>query len=495
MAQGERRPTDPGALVRGLIIVALALLVAGGSMLLGLTAAGWASPLIVVGVSAALVWYLLERGARQRRVEIGRIGRRVARIGVPLIDPIEKGPSASLPAITEALDQRDEAIKLALSAMDERHGASRAVIDAIHEPVIATDADGRVVICNASAATIFGRPAGEAIGAPLEDLVAHRELLELHERARREGPVRQRLRLPLDSGPQWFDVSLATFGESGNVGVAITLLDVTELATAVQLKTDFAANASHELRTPIASIRAAIETLSGVDEADPAMRKRLHAMIEANVTRLEEMVSDLLDLSKLESPDLATRRETIDLEKLGAELSETYAGRCAQRDLRLVFEIDPSVRRVECDPNLLELILRNLIDNAAKFAFEGTKIRVAATPLAPGTGADGVRIRVIDKGEGIPLKHQQRIFERFYQVDEARSGGVKRRGTGLGLAIVKHAARRLGGSISVESVWQQGTTMIVDLPGAVARGAEPPQDPSGDADEGSRADAEHAARP
>ncbi len=472
MSTPTRQRADQPGLVRGLLIAALALLAAGGSMLLGLTAAGWASPLIVVGVSAALVWYLLERAARTRRAEIGRIGRRVARIGAPLIDPIEGGPAPSLPSITAALDQRDEAITRALNAMEDRHGAARAVIDAIHEPVVATDPEGRVLICNGSASAIFGRAAREAIGAPLEDLVAHRELLDLHERARAHGSARARVRLPLDSGAQWFDVSLATFGAGGpggdasaparSGGVVITLLDVTELATAVQLKTDFAANASHELRTPIASIRAAIETVSGVDDADPAMRKRLHGMIEANVTRLEEMVSDLLDLSKLESPELSTRRETIDLGALGAELGETYDSRCAKRNLELRFEIDPVARRVVCDPNLLELILRNLIDNAAKFAFEGTAIRVVAEPLPP----SGVRIRVIDRGEGIPLKHQQRIFERFYQVDEARSGGVKKRGTGLGLAIVKHAARRLGGSIRVESVWQQGTTMIVDLPGA-----------------------------
>ncbi len=466
MNGADRTDPDRPGLARALIITALALLVAGGSMLLGLTAAGWASPLIVVGVSAALVWYLLERAARLRRVEIGRIGRRVARIGAPLIEPIARGPAPTLPAITTALDQRDEAISRALTAMEERHGAARAVIDAIHEPVVATGADGRVVICNGSASAIFGQPSGEAIGAPLEDLVAHRELLDLHDRARGELAVRARVRLPLDAGPQWFDVSLATFGDAdreGGCGVVITLLDVTELATAVQLKTDFAANASHELRTPIASIRAAIETVSGVDDADPAMRKRLHTMIEANVSRLEEMVSDLLDLSKLESPDCATRRETIDLERLGAELAETYTSRCAQRDLRLAFEVEPAARVIVGDPNLLELILRNLIDNAAKFAFEGTKIRV----IAQAVGTADVRIRVIDKGEGIPLKHQQRIFERFYQVDEARSGGVKRRGTGLGLAIVKHAARRLGGTIGVESVWQQGTTMIVDLPGAI----------------------------
>jgi signal transduction histidine kinase len=133
---------------------------------------------------------------------------------------------------------------------------------------------------------------------------------------------------------------------------------------------------------------------------------------------------------------------------------------------------------IRSDRVLLELVLRNLVENATKFAREETEIVIKAVPAGipmdpvnpPPPEADlarGLRLTVRDEGLGIPLAHQQRIFERFYQVDRARTGGSVQRGTGLGLAIVKHATRRLGGRVGVESVYQQGTTMIVELPRCV----------------------------
>ena len=148
----------------------------------------------------------------------------------------------------------------------------------------------------------------------------------------------------------------------------------------------------------------------------------------------------------------------------GSELPPALASMfevvCRDRNISLRFDLSPELERLRTDRNLLLLILSNLIDNACKFAFEGTEVVVSGRPSEDG---QGIRIDVTDHGVGIPLGQQQRIFERFFQVDPARSGGPKR-GTGLGLSIVKHAVRRLGGIIRVNSVWQQGTTMIVELP-------------------------------
>ena len=253
--------------------------------------------------------------------------------------------------------------------------------------------------------------------------------------------------------------------------MVVSLRDVTELALAVQLKTDFVANASHELRTPLASIKVAIETLSDGAWDDPTMRGRLTQMISGNVSRLEEMVRDLLDLSRLESSEAPVTLESVSLPELAAGLVEDFDAIMRERRLTLNFQIDPTARRLRTDPKLLTLILKNLIDNAAKFAYEGTAIRVAAAPMAaPGDvppAPPGIRIQVIDEGVGIPITQQQRVFERFFQVDPARTGFAHRRGTGLGLAIVKHAIKALGGNIGVESVWKQGTTMTVEIPGCL----------------------------
>ena len=209
---------------------------------------------------------------------------------------------------------------------------------------------------------------------------------------------------------------------------------------------------------PIAAIKGAAETLS-IAQGDEAMRNKLVGMIENHVLRLEEMISDLLDLSKLESEAMRLELKPVSLGTLVEEMAELLDDLCAKRKVSLAFEIDSACETIRTDRRLLVLIAKNLIENAAKFTAEGTAVRVEARP---GERPGSCVIRVSDHGPGIPLAQQQRIFERFYQVDPARSGA--QRGTGLGLAIVKHAARLLDGTVEVESVWQQGTTMIVTLP-------------------------------
>jgi two-component system phosphate regulon sensor histidine kinase PhoR len=216
-----------------------------------------------------------------------------------------------------------------------------------------------------------------------------------------------------------------------------------------------------------------VETIADSARDDPAMMDRLLSMIASNVGRLEELTRDLLELSRLESAEAPVDIGPVSLLQLADSLEEEFTTVCAERKLRLVFEIEDGFERVESDAKLLRLILRNLIDNATKFANPQTDITVQARVISPTQGGPNTkrhaaRFRVIDRGMGIPLQAQRRIFERFYQVDPSRSGQAARRGSGLGLAIVKHSVRALGGTIGVESVWKQGTTMIVDLPACVA---------------------------
>jgi len=262
-------------------------------------------------------------------------------------------------------------------------------------------------------------------------------------------------------------------------GAVCTFTDITELSHSATLKADFAANASHELRTPIASILAAIQTLEGPAKNDPAMIQRLIQMISSNASRLDLIVKDLLDLSKLESTLVPVVLTDVNLADLVEQSSLAFSSACERRGLTIETRINPECSIITSNESMLELILPNLIGNATKFAHENTTITIHAESIAIGIdpenplpdgldGTRGVRIGVRDEGIGIPLSQQQRIFERFYQVDEARDGSSARRGTGLGLAIVKHAARSLGGSVRLKSIHQQGTTMIVELPGCVS---------------------------
>lgn len=398
--------------------------------------------------------------------------------------------------------------------LDAEARAVRAVFNAVPTPILIITASGRVARCNPSAIELFATGGSTPAGRELEDLIPHPELFALFDQARAGEVASARLRLMINATPRYFDVRSTPIpaelfpeapqaaGHAGETSrshqaVVLSVDDVTSLAETVRLKTDFAANASHELRTPIAAIRGAVETLA-VAKDDPEMSARLCEMISRHSGRLEDLVKDLLDLSRLESADAPPVPELVDLTAIAGSL-ESHSERTRNvRDVGLVFEFEPALDGMQLDPGLLELILRNLIENACKFAHEGTDVRVIgqrmdgftpppASPTSSGAFAafgletdrtgdpsfGGVGFKVIDKGQGIPLKHQQRVFERFFQVDPGRDAQREYRGTGLGLAIVKHAVRRLGGRVEIQSVLQEGTTVTVEFPNCL-----PTRDPS-----------------
>ncbi|MFT5423122.1 MAG: two-component system phosphate regulon sensor histidine kinase PhoR [Phycisphaerales bacterium] len=370
--------------------------------------------------------------------------------------------------------------------LDANARAVRAVVDAVPTPILVITARGRVAMSNPSATDLLATDRSPPLGRELEDLIPHPELLALFDQARTGTGAAARLRLILDGATRFFDVRTTTIpsdlfpdpglfpdqsGEQSESSraVVLSLEDVTSLAETVRLKTDFAANASHELRTPIAAIRGAVETLA-VAKDDAAMTDRLHSMIARHATRLEELVKDLLDLSQLEAAQTPPVPERVDLASLAGSLEAHSEPTRAARGVGLIFEIDPALEGLHLDPGLLELILRNLIDNACKFAHPETDVRVLGEPAGEGEGEGtlgAVRFSVIDQGRGIPLKDQQRVFERFFQVDPGRDAQREHRGTGLGLAIVRHAVRRLGGQVEIQSVLQEGTTVTVEFPGCL----------------------------
>lgn len=410
---------------------------------------GWSSPAgwVVAGlalVGGALLW----AGMLERRREKAEIDADVR----SLLTRLGATPTGSTAADLEACTRR----VAAREAERVRADRALAVLRGVAEPVIATDESGRVVLWNPPAAELCS-PRGISPGDALDSLFASRELLDLHAAALAGNAGRCQVRLASRSGVRVHE-AWATPIERG---VVLTLRDVTESAAAAQLKTDFVANASHELRTPLTAIRAAVETLADQAREDPDAARWLIDKVTGNLDRLDELTRDLLDLSRLESPEAVVRIVPARASAIVAAAHADLRPLFERRRLTLAVDLDPALERLRTDPNLLTLILKNLLDNSGKFAFEGTDVRV--TGRARGRDA---RFEVIDRGVGIPLEHQSRVFERFYQVDEARAGGSER-GTGLGLAIVKHAVKALGGSVGLESVWQRGTTVWVELPGCV----------------------------
>ncbi len=478
------------------LVIALMLLLA--LLLVWLGPGEWYGPIGVMAVACVLIWWLTTTADRARARDLAEIAEQIDRVAPETARDTAEAGTLTLGRVLRRIGDLEGRVRADSDRLEREAAQMAELFDAVDVPVIGADADGVVRRANAAALSTLGRAPGDVLGRPIDEVIVQSELAGLVRHARDGQRARGRVRYVADSGVRFFDVTAQPVTGGG---VALTLLDVTELAAAVQLKTDFAANASHELRTPIAAIKGAADTMVAAED-DPEMTARLRAMIVQHVGRLEEMVDDLLDLSRLEAAEGRPPAAPLEMSELAGRLDEMFASPCADRRLRLTFDLDPALERMVIDASLLELALRNLVDNAIKFAREGTEVRVIGrasevepamddlemfTP-APDAPALGARFRVVDKGQGIPLADQQRIFERFYQVDTSRDGGARKRGTGLGLAIVKHALRRLGGRISVESVWQQGTTMTFEIPRCVVVGettpdaaptpGDPPTDPA-----------------
>lgn len=236
--------------------------------------------------------------------------------------------------------------------------------------------------------------------------------------------------------------------------VVLVVRDVTETRRLDQVRRDFVANASHELKTPAASIQAAAETIRTAASEDPSVVPRFAAQLEREAARLSRIVSDLLDLSRLESGSALD--ESVALDAIVRDEGERFEAPAAEAGVGLSVRAD-GIPRVRGSSRDLALLVRNLVDNAIRYTRPGGHVDVDLT------SDDGeVVLAIVDSGLGIPSRDLPRIFERFYRVDRARSRETG--GTGLGLSIVKHVAENHGGRVEVTSELGQGTRFEVRLP-------------------------------
>lgn len=256
---------------------------------------------------------------------------------------------------------------------------------------------------------------------------------------------------------RWLRVTATPAGEGA---VLLVVTDVTDARRTEAVRRDFVANASHELKTPAASIQAVAETLRSVGDADPAAVHRFAAQLEREALRLSRIVADLLDLSRLETG--SELGELVRLDALVREEVERYDDSAREGGVRLSVDA-PQAATVTGSARDLSLLVRNLIDNAIRYTKPGGSVEIGIADGRGGLGAE-VSLVVRDSGVGIPARDLPRIFERFYRVDRARSRETG--GTGLGLAIVRHVAENHGGSVEVTSELGAGTTFSVLLPAA-----------------------------
>lgn len=336
-------------------------------------------------------------------------------------------------------------LRARLRESEERLGASELALAAMPMGIVLFDAAGRTLLSNPTAEAILGR-----VG-PVETLLP----LPLREAAAATASDRRARTVELELGAPARTVRADAVPAGTDGGVLLALRDITETRRLEAVRRDFVANASHELKTPVASIRAAAETLRTVAREDPAALSRFAEQIEREAVRLSRIVSDLLDLSRLETGGDA-ERGPVRLERVAREEVERARAAAEEAGLALSLEAEPGPP-VLGSARDLALMVRNLVDNAIRYTRPGGRVDVRVRP------EDGeVVLTVADTGIGIPGRDLDRIFERFYRVDRARSRETG--GTGLGLSIVRHVVENHRGTVRVRSELGRGSTFEVRLP-------------------------------
>ena len=359
--------------------------------------------------------------------------------------------------LARALDGLADSLSTTLGALRSERDLLQGVLQGMTEGVLLLDADGRIVLVNAALRVSLLLDA-DVVGKLQLEAIRHAGLRDLLEAARRSSsPSAGEIEVE-GLKPRRFLVHVSRTQDDA-AGLLAVFVDVTDLRRLETIRKDFVANVSHELRTPVAAVRSAAETLRGAMERDPVAAVRFAEIIERNAERLQRLVDDLLDLSRIESREYRPNLEPLDVAAVVQQVLGLHRERAEARKLRFASELPAELPAVRADRRALEQILSNLVDNAVKYCPAGAVVTVRAA-----VEGDRLRFAVEDTGPGIEAQHLPRLFERFYRVDTGRSRELG--GTGLGLSIVKHLVEAMGGTVGIDSTPGKGTTFRFALPRA-----------------------------
>lgn len=353
--------------------------------------------------------------------------------------------SAEFDGLAGSLNRMAGALEETVADLARERDKSRAVLESMADAVLALDAAEVITVCNEAAVKMLALPS-RPVGMSLLEAARLPALHEVFEHVRMSGskPVELTLR-----GTTRVLVRAETLREPEG-GVVMVLRDVTELRRLESIRRDFVANVSHELRTPVSTIQSSAEALLAGAMHDKDHGDRFLRAVLRNAERLGRIISDLLDLSRIEAGELSFDMQPISIRAAAQRAREALDEKARTRSVSVEVDVDAS-QVAFADDSALEHVLVNLIDNAVKYTPEHGHVAVRAVPRE-----DGIRVEVADDGPGVEPRFRERIFERFYRVDPGRSRELG--GTGLGLSIVKHLVEAMGGSVGVEGGPQGGST-------------------------------------
>jgi len=352
--------------------------------------------------------------------------------------------------------------------LEQGMAASATVLDRLPDPLLLLDKDRKIVRGNIAARELFG---ASVPGRDLSAALRNPDVLAAADRVLgggEEAAVEVTLPVPVERTFLAGIIALPTPTADGTVAI-LRLQDLTEIKRTEQMRADFVANVSHELKTPLTTLLGYIETLRGPARDDREASARFLGIMNQQATRMNSLVEDLLSLSRIELHEHKAPTGRVDLAHVLDTVVDLFQMRAGARGQKIELSLPPDMPETLGDPVELSQVFENLIGNAVRYGGPNSTIRVAAraVPAANGGATGAIAVSVADEGEGIPKEHLPRLTERFYRVDAARSRELG--GTGLGLAIVKHIVNRHRGDLKIESEPGRGSTFTVILPVAGAK--------------------------
>ena len=365
-------------------------------------------------------------------------------------------------ALARAIDEMAAQLSDRMDAIIREHVEKNAMLACMVEGVLAVDAEGRILYVNKALSRLLDIEPEQARGRSIQEAVRHHEVQEfVRATLRKDGPSEREVLVP---GKEERHLQLhgapLVHPDEGRIGGLVVVNDITRLKRLERVRSDFVANVSHELKTPITALKGCVETLSGDVPLTAEEIARFTAIMSRHVCRLEAIVEDLLRLSQIEFEAERGRihRERTSLADVLRRVENAFTAAARAKRMTLNVKCPEDLSAVVNGP-LLERAIGNLVDNAIKYSAEDTPVSIVAQQ-----DGNQIVIQVTDQGPGIEKRHLSRIFERFYRVDPARSRALG--GTGLGLSIVKHIVLAHGGNITVDSAIGRGTTFTLRLPKA-----------------------------